>query len=162
MFKAKLTGITAVKRKLASAVREYQLINISDVLEPVVAEIRSNLLSDWLNDPPPHRDEEEPFMHFVTGDLYRSVRVEPTYKRGSIEANFGYFIEYGLNLETGGPTTDTRDKEEFLTNQQYTGTGSDSSVPYPIIQQVWEIHRLRVKKDILDAVVEKFKEGFNS
>jgi hypothetical protein len=165
---AKFTGDSKILAKLQTRINRMRT-KAEDTfvkpIEPVVREIRANVVKDSIN--------EGGYSHVVTGNLLKNTRQEHnisiTPDQIRVDIKFGYFVEYGLNLETGtggaqvplGPLQRWL-KEKFnatpdklyarsLALQKVIRSGSRA---YPIIQPVWEVS----KDDYVQRVEEKVNQ----
>lgn len=146
-----------IKKILSNSVHSY--VHIGQILQPTVDFIRATLLDDHLNQPPEQRADESPFMHYVTGRLYRNTKYHIVQKTPTdISVNFGYFVDYGKNLELGGPLPEkpvkTKRRKKKKDRKQRKSTA------YPIIVPVWDIHKASVFKQVSDAFFNNFKKKF--
>jgi hypothetical protein len=116
-------------------------INMSKIMSETLDEIRRYVSLDTLNiaNARARRDGGEPDLtHIISGKLFKSIDVKRTSKSNdSAEYDFGYFVDYGLNLEKGTPNTKA----------------------YPIITRVWNNDKNLVFNDTVDAIYDKFKEA---
>ena len=106
MLKAKLRGKKRILNKLKTRINRMANDIEKDYvkpLEPVVKEIQATLANGTVG--------PKSFNHIYTQNLYNNTRAQLTalsFSSKGFEAKlqFGYFVEYGLNLERGGVDKD--------------------------------------------------------
>ena len=129
---------------------------VDNIFHETLNEIADLVLDDTLNET---REGRSGLRHFVTGDLFNSIglRVSGTTK-DEVEITFGYFIQYGLNLEQGGPRSRNLRKNQQLNNGASKEDVEQMTRAYPIIVPTWEKHKNQVSEDIRKQVFESFKK----
>jgi len=166
--KRNLTSGFEAEKAIKKSLRAARKINASYHLSNILEEIRQNLLQDRLNDFPESRSSENKQSHYITGDLYRSVGFRVTGStKDEININFGYFINYGENLELGGPINPEvlkrklkaqADKMKDISMMDFDF--EEESRAYPIISVLWERKKHTIVEDITDDILMKFRNEF--
>ena len=139
--------------------------------EEMVAVIKRNVVKDLINDPN--------YSHEFTGKLLNNTRSESSTKRTSdgfeTQVEFGYFVDYGLNLEgqlldgTVLDGTHTPNLEKMLEWARSKGF-PEARVPaliqkiaqqgpdtYPIIGPVWETNKDKYTEEVLDRAIRSWR-----
>lgn len=140
-------------RKVNQLKREKEYI-FYDPLQPIVNEIRKNLVTDTFN---PTFNEKK--NHIFTGDLFSNTRKEIVSKNNpdgfTMDMGFGYFSDHGETLELGSdPHSEPLFKMEAWAAAKHPEMSEaaqvalamkikkqleeEGSEPRPIIMPVWE------------------------
>lgn len=171
--KPKSTKATEPEKKLKRAIRFMKRIDHANALKTVFDEIREQLMEDTLNRdvaPLSRTRSNKKLTHYLiqpealknTRHLYDQLKSKMTgTSTEKVSINFGYYVNYGKNLEEGGRLSSKLRKHLIMEQGVDEDAVPEFTVPYPIIVPIWNKHKEKVTEQILKEVFQRFKENFD-